>query len=162
MQYKVGETIRAMRGDMRGRLGVIRRIRATKLRHGQSYDVAFHGETSLSTFRGNNIERAPHGVAVPEFLSLGSTVYRLTGTEPYQVLSGGWMGKRRRYWLAGNPPLPQFAMTDGAGGSCDVRRFPLERNGVVFAGLWSEYGPVESTIQQVVHLLDTTGRKSHS
>jgi hypothetical protein len=124
--------------------------------------VEFPGEISLSTFRENNIEGAPNAPAVPEFLMMGSTVHRLAGHEPYQMLSGGWMGKRRRYWLTWDLGVPQVAAISGTGEACDFRRFPLERNGVVFAGLWSRYQPVELAVQQVVHLVDTMGRDSRA
>ena len=100
MALQVGDFVRVTRGDMRGYVGIIRRPLRTSLHGGRTYGVEFPGETSLSNFRASNIEAAKEQDVVPEFLEINNVVLRLRGDEPYELITGGLMGKRRRYWLA--------------------------------------------------------------
>lgn len=75
------------------------------------------------------------------------------------MLTGGWMGKRRRYWLIWDAMSPRFAASYEMSESYDFRRFPIARDGAVLAGLWSRHEPVELAIRQVMHLVDTAPGK---
>lgn len=149
MKFMVGETVRVTRGDLRGRTGIIRRIPINDRRGSPTYGVEFSGEGGVSSFRGTNLESAPANSALPEFMVAGNFIH-LLADEPYELISGGLMGKRRRYQRTEVAGLPPFGMTDDDTDACDFRRFPVELGGVVVAGLWSRFEPRAGHIKQVL------------
>lgn len=158
MVLHAGDRVRVIRGDMSGRIGVIRRALRVGIYGGQTYGVEFPGERPLSNFRASNIEAAGIQEAIPEFLQINNVVRRLTGKEPYELITGGLMGKRRRYWWmegeeAPNFTVPNFVDTGPDMTAHDFRRFPIERDGVVVTGLWSCFQPHPEQIAYVLLLL---------
>lgn len=150
MALQVGDFVRVTRGDMRGYVGIIRRPLRTSLNGGRTYGVEFPGETSLSNFRASNIEAAKEQDVVPEFLEINNVVLRLRGDEPYELITGGLMGKRRRYWLAVENGIPSITVAQEGAEECDFRRFPVERDGSVVTGLWSRFLPHPEHIAYVL------------
>ena len=150
MALQVGDLVRVTRGDMRGYVGIIRRPLRISLKGGRTYGVEFPGETSLSNFRASNIEAAKEQDVLPEFLEINNVILRLIGDEPYELITGGLMGKRRRYWLTMENGSPRITIAHKGAKECDVRRFPVERDGSVVTGLWSRFQPHPEHIAYVL------------
>lgn len=159
MALRLGDRVRVTRGDMRGRIGTVDRVGPTSIAGGQTYGIAFPGEEPLSNFRVSNLQTAGTQAAVPEFLEMNGAVYRLIGDEPYTLITGGLMGKRRRYWIAAAEVPPGLTTAELGAKECDFRRFPIERYGVVVGGLWSRFQPRS---EQVTHILSLIASPSDS
>lgn len=153
MSYQVGDRVRVTRGDMRGRIGVVGRILQSNGHIGQTYGIRFSGEEQMSNFRVGNVERANGHESLPEFLELGSEVCHLLGNEPYELISGGFMGKRRRYWLTNVEGVARFATSSESVEPCDFRRFPVDSDGGVVAGIWSRFRPHEASIRHILSFM---------
>jgi hypothetical protein len=153
MQFKIGDTVRITRGDLRGRTGTIRRIPSGDNGSRASYGVEFSGESGVSSFRSTNLEPAPAHAALPEFM-VADDVIHLLDKQPYELITGGLMGKRRRYRGTDQVGEPPYGMTDDDSSTCDFRRFPVEREGVVVAGLWSRFTPHTEHITEVLSRVD--------
>jgi hypothetical protein len=155
LKFEIGETVQVTLGDSRGRIGIVRRLPTEVLGRGNAYAVEFVGDGGVSSFREGNLELAPAGSSLPEFM-LAENLVHLLGEEPYELITGGLMGKRRRYKASSEMGLPPFGMADGADGACDFRRFPVEHRGSVVAGLWSRFLPEARHFDEVVALMGLT------
>jgi len=153
MALKLGDFVRVTHGDLRGCIGVIHRPLRTSLKGGRTYGVKFPGETSLSNFRANNLEAAEEQDAIPEFLEINNVIVQLRGDEPYKLITGGLMGKRRRYWLTAENGTLKFTVAHAGAEECDFRRFPVERDGIVITGLWTRFQPHSEHIAYILSLV---------
>jgi hypothetical protein len=153
VKFNIGETVRVTRGDLRGRTGIVRRVPGGTHRGQATYGVEFSGESGMSSFRETNLEAARIGAGVPEYMIADGSIH-LLADEPYELITGGLMGKRRRYTQNGHSTEPPFGMADDDTDTCDFRRFPVEHEGVVIAGLWSRFSPDASHVAEVIQLVE--------